>query len=430
MGPLNKIRFGGNLMNFRSTRIRSFAFAFGAMVVIALVFQNCSGQFKTSKEVQDALLSQNGGSAEPPPPAPAPTPGPVAEAPKLGVSVATNYACYLNLQGLISCSGYPTGYNFGQMLPFARNVSLIRVPGVTNVKSLSTGLPNCALHRDGTVTCWSVASPPAAVPGLTGVKSVNAGQNFACAHTSDDKVVCWGSNTNGALGNPAAGASSATPIEVPGVTGVKSLFGSATSTCVITQADKVLCWGNNYRNLLTYPQTTTTPALTSPIESPTMSNIGAKMVVHGGNFMCALTGQKTVRCWGTNGLGQLGNGQLTLDPNAIVAPADVFEINNAVAISAWRNGACALLADGKVKCWGEANYGALGTRGQPSPVPLEVLNLPNNVVSLSGGADLMCALTLDQKVYCWGDHINGATALGAVRGVDYVPTLSFIAGDI
>ena len=75
------------------------------------------------------------------------------------------------------------------------------------------------------------------------------------------------------------------------------------------------------------------------------------------HFMFALDPSNgTVRCWGDNGYGQLGNGTFTISSS----PVQVSAISTATQISAGGSHTCALLSDGTVRCWGYNGYGELG----------------------------------------------------------------------
>src|SRR6185369_7220937 len=63
---------------------------------------------------------------------------------------------------------------------------------------------------------------------------------------------------------------------------------------------------------------------------------------------------------------------------------------------------CAIVAGGKVLCWGEGSQGELGNADSfDSPDPVEVAGL-TDVVQLSTGTYHSCALRRDRSLYCWG----------------------------
>jgi len=80
----------------------------------------------------------------------------------------------------------------------------------------------------------------------------------------------------------------------------------------------------------------------------------------------------SVKCWGYNVYGQLGNGTTT-DSST---PVDVVGIAGATDISAGIWHGCAVLAGGSVKCWGWNAPGQLGDgTNTDSSVPVGVLGL-------------------------------------------------------
>jgi alpha-tubulin suppressor-like RCC1 family protein len=67
---------------------------------------------------------------------------------------------------------------------------------------------------------------------------------------------------------------------------------------------------------------------------------------------CSLLSNGTVKCWGDNVNGAIGNGTTEYS----FVPVSVSDLTDVTAIS----GTCALLSSGTVKCWGSDNYGELG----------------------------------------------------------------------
>ena len=133
-------------------------------------------------------------------------------------------------------------------------------------------------------------------------------------------------------------------------------------------------------------------------------------VVSGGAHTCALTDRGTIKCWGENGDGQLGDGttqdRLTpVDVQGLPAPA--------IKIAAGSQHTCALLNDGSVMCWGDNGDGQLGDGStNDSDSPQAVSGLSSGVTGITAGGGHTCALSADGSVKCWGKNDSGQLGSG------------------
>ena len=87
---------------------------------------------------------------------------------------------------------------------------------------------------------------PVNVSGLaSGVASIAAGYAHSCARTSGGGVKCWGSNSWGQLGD-GSGSDSLVPVNVSGLaSGALSIGVGSDQSCAVVSAGRVLCWGSN-----------------------------------------------------------------------------------------------------------------------------------------------------------------------------------------
>ncbi len=126
----------------------------------------------------------------------------------------------------------------------------------------------------------------------------------------------------------------------------------------------------------------------------------------GGYHTCALVSDGTMKSWGYNSYGQLGDGSTTQRNT----PVSVSGISTAVAITAGVFHTLALLSDGTVKAWGRNNYGQLGdgtTTSNGTPVSVSEIS---DAVAIAAGFEHTCALLSDGTVKAWG--LNNYGQLG------------------
>jgi alpha-tubulin suppressor-like RCC1 family protein len=283
---------------------------------------------------------------------------------------------------------------------------------------------SCALLRVGTVKCWgsnaggalgngrlSAANPtPVTAIGIRGATAITAGGNptafgyqDSCALLAGGTVTCWGANGGGQLGNPAIPRNQSTvPVHVIGISDATEISANEFHACALLPGGTVKCWGSNASGMLGVG--TNTPLSATPVTVAGLSGVAA--VATGYLHTCALLSAGTVKCWGSNGSGMLGNTGITSYSSK---PVDVTGLTGVTAIAVGSSHACALLVAGTVECWGNASTGALGngdtTRAfSPTPVPVAGLS---GVSAITASSSHSCALLAVGTVWCWGGNANG-----------------------
>ena len=149
-------------------------------------------------------------------------------------------------------------------------------------------------------------------------------------------------------------------------------------------------------------------------------------VAAGLTHTCVLLDDGRVKCWGSgrslglgttnhrgDNAGEMGDNLPAVDLGAGAVPVAI--------VAGWYH-TCALLDDGRVKCWGENFYGQLGLgdtlhRGDGpgemgDALPAVDLGQGNTAVAISSGGHHTCALLGDGHVKCWGRNFVGQLGLG------------------
>jgi alpha-tubulin suppressor-like RCC1 family protein len=123
-------------------------------------------------------------------------------------------------------------------------------------------------------------------------------------------------------------------------------------------------------------------------------------------FACARLSDGTVRCWGADFNGQLGNGPAS----SSIRPTAVPNLVNVVHISTELSNVCALLGDQTAQCWGSNSFNqiAVTNANVTSPTPLALAGL----VGVSDGGGHLCVIGSDGKVKCRGGNSSGQLGNG------------------
>ncbi len=340
------------------------------------------------------------------------------------VALGYYHSCALMEGGTVKCWGYDIYGALGDGTAFDDSLTPAEVPGLTGVKALAAGLlHSCALLNDGTVKCWGYSgysalgyetplgysAVPADVPGLTGVTALAVSTYHSCALINDGTVKCWGYDNYGVFGDGTPGEATLIPTEVPGLTGVTALATSDYHACALFNGGAVKCWGYNAYGQL---GDGTFETHYTPTDVPGLS--GVKSLALSFYYSCAVLDDASVKCWGYNNYGLFGDDTIYPYQNSPVEIPGLTEVTG-LAISAGHR--CALISGGTVKCWGYNGYGQLGDGSTVDHfMPSEVSGLSEVSALAVGGnygvdtANYTCALLRGGALKCWG--YNGSGQLG------------------
>lgn len=314
------------------------------------------------------------------------------------LSLRSNGGCLVLREGAACCWGGNGSGGLGLGDPGRSSDRAVRVPGLAGVRTVASGLDgHCALLADGTVRCWgpnnlgqigdgslTIRFAPTAVADLRDVAQlVGNGDAGYCALLGDGTVRCWGllrsslwpSNDFDAL--PRARSDGADLVELSAAGG----FVGRRADGRVTGREFLLDVG--LRDV-------------------------ASLATGAGHHGCALLRDGTVRCWGANLFGELGDGRHDVSADSVADPG----LTGVLAVAVGQTHTCAIVRDRTVRCWGRNESGQVGGGAERCTVagvwtepcrtrPTAVPGL-TDVRLLALGYDTSCAVRGDGSLWCWG----------------------------
>lgn len=288
------------------------------------------------------------------------------------------------------------------------------------------GINNSAVTRS--LVPMAVATQGTALQGKT-VTAIAAGDFHALALCSDGKVVAWGDNFSGQLGNSsttssiAAVAVTTTGTALQGRT-VKAIAAGLFANSVALCTDgTVVAWGSNLYGGLgtgTIPVGGSGGTSNVPVAVNSSGVLATRTVISlraGGAFVQVLCSDGTVVMWGENGAGELGNGRLTHSgvPGLVTTTGTALEGKTVSAVTTGIYHSLALCSDGTLVAWGDNGSNRLGSGGASAfgtPVAVSSTGVLNGktVVRAATGKTHSLLLCADGTLAACGD--NGYGQLG------------------
>lgn len=354
------------------------------------------------------------------------------------------HTCVALATGKVLCWGSTSPFNQNGHPDWYENIGDDETPisaGYVDVggrvRQVAAGIyTSCALLESGNVRCWgdggygqlgyAIPSLISGSPAMLGdidvggtVQQIVAGGVHTCALMSTGAVRCWGDvpfTSHASMIGDDETPASAPDVEIGGT--VEQLAAGRYHTCALLTTGAVRCWGWGDQGQLGYGNTNTIGDDETPASAGDV-NVGGlvRQIAAGGSHTCALLTNGRVRCWGASVLGY-GNTDTIGDDETPASAGDVELGVLATSIAAGEYHTCAITTAGAVRCWGFSMYGCTGYATKEmigdneAPSSKGDVNIGGIVEAISAGGAHTCAVLAGSKIRCWGSAQYGQLGYG------------------
>ena len=342
----------------------------------------------------------------------------------------SNHVCAITDKKQIYCWGQNAWSQLGTS-EFKDNLVPKLVYQVDDATAISAGETHtCAIVARGNIKCWGnntsgqvgdgirklgIRELPVFVHAISGAKDIALGAEHSCALLSDGKIMCWGSNTFGQLGD-GTNSDSILPVAVKSQRTFINVAAGSNHTCAIDSLGDAYCWGNNANGELGIGNRISKYEPTLVLGLSKLKNVSARF-----NSTCAIDSLANANCWGEGANGQLGNQDIVdkLLPDKVVDIAQGTNSNGTynaaksiVEVQAGSTLSCVLSTLSTLHCWGNSNV----SKVPRSPYYVGISSTEGNALSVdkfSVGHSHVCVLRKDGSIYCSGLNDEGQFGIGS-----------------
>jgi len=349
------------------------------------------------------------------------------------VSAGGQHTCGIRTTGRLYCWGSNSDGQVGANSATFNFLTPVQVAGgaTTWTAVVAGGVHACGIRTPGRLYCWGRdtygqlgnglqnqdrLSPFLVAGGITDWVAVTAGDHHTCGLRRNHRLYCWGHDIYGQLGNGAPNQDRFSPTLVAGgITDWASVSAGPYHTCGRRTSGRIYCWGNDEAGKLG------NGGLNADRPIPTLVAGGITnwtSVSAGGSHTCGRRATGRIYCWGSDGSGELGDGEPLTDrstPGLVGGGASPW-----IAVDASSGFTCGRRAPGRILCWGTDFGGALGDGGadEDRSFPYTVAGSATDWTAVSSNFSHTCAVTTARRLYCWGYGFAGELGNGGQANFD------------
>jgi alpha-tubulin suppressor-like RCC1 family protein len=327
---------------------------------------------------------------------------------QLGNGTTTNSDKYIEVSGVIN----PVQVAYG-VFTSSPHIGVVCADGTVRIWGSNS------YGQLGNNTTSSTNSTPIQIQGITNAVQVACGTMHTVILCADGTIRTFGSNGNGQLGDGSY-SQRRTPVQIQGITNAVQVSCGYYHTAIVCADGSIRTFGNNGSGRL---GDGTTTQCTSPVQVQGINN--AIQVACGAGYTVVLCSDGTVKSFGWNYYGQLGNSTNSGTDTSNPTPLQVTGITNAVQVACGYSHTVVLCADGTIRTFGYNNNGQLGNGTNSTlanSTPIQVTGI-TNAIQISCGHSYTNILCSDGTIRVFGD--NGYNILDdGTSNPQYTPIIS------
>jgi alpha-tubulin suppressor-like RCC1 family protein len=292
-------------------------------------------------------------------------------------------------------------------------------PGTLTTSSVDSGVGHSCATLHGVLYCWgdnsrgqlglgdtTARDRPTRIGVLGDWARVAAGANHSCALRSDGTAHCFGADDIGQLGQAGLGQS-LVPLSVALPVAATQIVTESNHVCVIGGDGALVCWGENIEGEIGQADSPPFVSQFAPVSVGTDHDWTA--VDTGQGHTCGLRGPGDLYCWGRNTSSQLGLGDGAPEQTRVPTRVGTATYSR---IHAGQNHTCGIRTDGSLECWGDNQFGNLGTGDRVAHSSPIRIGDQQDWLEISLDTFHSCAIDASSHLFCWGRNVEGQLGVG------------------